>query len=56
MKELLFMSISLVILSGCQDHKIRHETTNMKDNGIPLYTDNHHVPIINSCFHCDCNN
>ncbi len=36
MKVLLFISISLVILSGCQDTKIIHETTNIKADYIPI--------------------
>ena len=50
MKELLFTSISLVILLGCQDGNIKHESKSVQ---IPI--DNHHVPTINTCFHCECN-
>lgn len=50
MKELLFTSISLILLLGCQDEA--------KDNTakyVQIPVDNHHVPIINTCLHCDCN-
>ena len=53
MKELLFTSISLVALSGCQDSNIKHEENTYKSTHILI--DKHHVPIINTCFHCECN-
>jgi len=43
MKVLLFTSISLVILLGCQDNTA-------KSGHIPI--DNHHVPIVKTCCHC----
>ena len=50
MKELLFIAISLVVLSGCQDRKVGYEATDKKDNSI--HTDNHKVPIIKTCCNC----
>ena len=52
MKELFFTSISLLILSGCQDSNVIHETKGSTDKRIDLSIDNHHVPIIKTC---DCN-
>ena len=55
MKELLFASISLVILSGCQDSNIKYKAKDHTAKSIQIPIDNHHVPIINTCFHCECN-
>jgi len=53
MKGLLLTSISLVILSGCQDGKVVYEATDKKGNSIHIPTDNHKVPIIKTCCHCN---
>ena len=55
MKELLFASISLIILSGCQDSNITHEAKDNTAKIVQIPIDNHNVPIINTCLHCDCN-
>ena len=55
MKELLFTSISLVVLLGCQDGNTKHEARDNTDKSVHIPIDNHHVPIIDTCFHCDCN-
>ncbi len=55
MKVLLFISILLLILSGCQDNHIKYENKDNIIKSLQIPIDNHHVPIINKCFHCECN-